>query len=46
MNANLRFTSLLLSLALVPAAGHTKPEVYSSVPMLGTEDVPPNASAG
>ncbi len=46
MNANQGLTSLVLALALAPAAIQAKPEIYSSVPMLGTEEVPPNASAG
>ena len=46
MNPALRFTPFLLALALAPAVSQAKPEVYSSVPMLGTEEVPPNNSAG
>lgn len=37
--------ALVLALSLMPALGVAKPEVYSGVPLLGTEETPPNASA-
>lgn len=46
MQVTLRFAPVLLSLALIPALGQANPEIFSSVPILGTEAVPANDSAG
>ena len=36
----------ILTFSLTPLTGMAKPEVYSEIPLLGTEETPPNTSLG
>ena len=38
--------TLMVVTVLIPALSLAKPKIYSEVPLLGTEEVPPNNSLG